>query len=498
MLSRPTGAFRLPLATFSESARFAARPAAFSPSTSLVARSFASTAQGGLPRGFRGSKTAEKEIKGQAGGKVQTIPFQITPERGVHISTTAAHSAFGVGYVLRLLLARFFHRFFGVSLDSGFFHTGVKRVAFKPVLLPIWKLDLAVKGKALLDQAEMQLNISALNASLPGFRLDPLDRLTVNPPFEVEPIPFSASEHLDPFSQLDPSPSFPSGQPSVSLIPFTRTPLNLLSKLTSFPRGLSSEGLSVDPKKFEPVLFAAYPTLIPVYLGEFELEEMEAGDESPKRVTTATFATVDGTAFSVYPQFLSPPVWLPQSSTVDLSIAGRPSDPSDLPSPEALKSLKPRIEEALEDLKRLGARVDGEALDPASVTEVIKFGEGEGIEEYLQKEGRAMGYAEWADLNREYVEAVFELDTAEAILKQIEGLPEEVRTVIVSPTSIPKISSQADLLADAKRKLKQAQEKVAALKPEWIDEIEKREREKKESERKKRVEERGLRGRGRA
>lgn len=88
------------------------------------------------------------------------VPFQIAPQRGLHISETAAHSVFGVTYVLRLLLARFFKRFFGIDKEAygGFFDTGVKKVAFTPLLLPMWKVDLAMKGKALLDQAELSLS----------------------------------------------------------------------------------------------------------------------------------------------------------------------------------------------------------------------------------------------------------------------------------------------------------------------------------------------------
>ncbi|GAA6043412.1 hypothetical protein JCM8097_008578 [Rhodosporidiobolus ruineniae] len=441
--------------------------------------------------------------KESAGGKIQTIPFHLSPEKGLQISSTAAHSAFGISHVLRLFLARFFSKF-GLSPDAlgGFFHTGVNRIAFRPLLLPVWKVDLALKGKALLDQAEMQLNISALNASLPGFRLSPLDRLCVSPPLESEPVPFSASEHLSPFSSHPPSSDFPSGPPEVTLIPFTRTPLTLLDQLSSFPRTVATSGLSLDPRRFDPVLFAAYPLYIPLYLGEFELDEVVGGEETKRRVTTATFATTDGTAFAVYPQFLDPPTWLPGSSAVDLSIAGRPANPDELPPPEALQTLKPRLEEALDALKErfVGGEAEAEGVDPAGITEVVKVDQEEGgFAGYVERQGRALAYSEWADVNREYIEAVFEADNAEAFLHQIENIPDTARTVLLRPTGLPKVSSRASLLEDVRKRYEQAKAAVEALRPEWLVEVTEEEKGRKELERKEgRTGARGMKARGRA
>ncbi|GAA5976912.1 hypothetical protein JCM11641_002194 [Rhodosporidiobolus odoratus] len=477
----------------------AARPLARSPSCGLIkTRAISSTSQRALPRTPRGDSAAV-DLSASGGGKIQTIPFQIAPERGLQICLTAAHSAFGISYVFRLLLARFFRKWFGMDTEAmgGFFDTGVKRIAFKPVLLPVWKVDVAMQGKALLDQSELSLNISAVNASLPGFRLDPLDRLSVSPPFEVPPVPFSPSTHLTPFSSLDPSETFPE-QPSVTAIPFTRSPLNILSKLASFPRSVAFEGLSLDPRSFKPILFAAYPMYIPCYLGEFELDEVHPGDEEKQRVTTVAFATVDGTAFAVYPQFLSPPTWLPSSSAVDLNISGRPSNPDDLPTPESLKNLKPKLEEAMEEVKERFGVSEEDNVDFTGITEVVRLNEGQEFVKWVEGEGRAVGYSEWAEANQEYIEAVFEADNAAAFLKQIESLPDTARPVLLSSTSLPKLSSREDLLASLRNKLKKAQDKVSSLKPEWLDKVEGEEKEKVERERRERVRERGARGRGRA
>ncbi|BGP13580.1 hypothetical protein JCM10213_008717 [Rhodosporidiobolus nylandii] len=482
-----------------------------------TSRLFSSTPQAQQPRASRSvqkeesaatAKANEEDLKASGGGKIQTIPFQYPPSRGLEISSTAAHSAFGISHVARLLLARFFERF-GLSREAfgGFFETGVRRIAFRAVLLPVWKVDLAMRGKALLDQAELSLNISALDASLPGFRLSPLDRLSVSPPFEVPPVPFSPSTHLNPFSSLPPSRAFPT-PPSVTPIPFTRSPLNLLRKLSALPRTLPSSsdeegGLSFDPKQFKPVLFAAYPLYVPVYLGEWELDELVQGEEERRRVTTVAFATVDGTAFAVYPQYLSPPQWLPSSSSIDLTISGRPSsssDPSNLPSPESLKNLKPKLVEALDSLKeRVLGEDDGEGVDSSGITEVVKVQAGEGgVEEWVKGQGRALGYSEWADHNRAYVEAVFEADNAEALKEQIENLPPTARPLLLTTSSLPKLSSRTDLLTSLQSALDKARAKVRALKPGWIEGAERSEREREEEERRERVRERGMRGRGRA
>lgn len=79
----------------------------------------------------------------------------------------------------------------------------------------------------------------------------------------------------------------------VTLIPFTRHPLNLLKKLSSMPRRIArdEDDVSFDPKQFKESLFAAYPLYVPLYLGEYALVE---GGGQEKRVTTAAFASTDG------------------------------------------------------------------------------------------------------------------------------------------------------------------------------------------------------------
>ncbi|BGP45791.1 hypothetical protein JCM10450v2_001621 [Rhodotorula kratochvilovae] len=391
---------------------------------------------------------------GSAGGKIQTIPFQLAPDDALQVSETAAASAFGVPQVFRLLVSRFLRRWFGFNLD-----TEIRRIAFTPLLVPVWKVDLAMKGKAVVGDVQMQLNITALDASLPGFRLPPLSDLTVSPPFASPPVAFSRAEHLHQHGQ------------DITLLPLTRHPLHLVRKLKAFPRkfsapgeGDSELGASVDPKAFDETMFAAYPLYLPLYLGEFELDAPAAAgaEGEKKRVTTAAFATVDGPAFAVYPQFLSPPAWLPPSDSVSLSITGRPvlSPGGAPPDPSEVKGLQPRLLSALTEFKDEAEEGSFDLLD--------QVGEGE-AEDLVRKDPCAMAFGEWAEVNRAYVEAQGELDTALAMLEQVEALPEAARGLLLSARG-PRLSTRQDLVTDMQAKVDEAREKVAEVRPAWVGE----------------------------
>lgn len=69
----------------------------------------------------------------------------------------AAASAFGVSHVFRLVVSRFLRRWFGFDLGHD-----VRQIAFKPLLVPVWKVDLAMKGKAVVGDVEMELNSASL------------------------------------------------------------------------------------------------------------------------------------------------------------------------------------------------------------------------------------------------------------------------------------------------------------------------------------------------
>ncbi|GAA6056316.1 hypothetical protein JCM3770_000666 [Rhodotorula araucariae] len=384
------------------------------------------------------------------------IPFQFGPEDGLRVSETAAASAFGVPQVFRLLVSRFLRRWFGFNLD-----TEIRRIAFTPLLVPVWKVDLAMKGKAVVGDVQMQLNITALDASLPGFRLPPLSDLTVAPPFAAPPVPFSRAEHLTQHGER------------ITLLPMTQHPLDLVRKLKAFPRKFSGPtddgelGASVDPKQFDEVVFAAYPLYLPLYLGEFELDAapgVGAEGEEKKRVTTAAFATVDGPAFAVYPQFLSPPAWLPPSDSVSLSITGRPvlSPGGAPPDPASVKGLQPRLLSALTEFKDEAEEGSFDLLDRVADADV---------EELIRSNPRVMALGEWAEANRAYVEAQGELDTALAMLEQVEALPEAARGLLLSSRG-PRLSTRQDLVTDMQSKVDIARAKVDEIRPAWVAQVE--------------------------
>ncbi|GAA6000816.1 uncharacterized protein JCM10292_006442 [Rhodotorula paludigena] len=466
-----------------------ARPA-LSPSPS---RALSSTprSRARASRASRAAQNSPTALAGpppsSAGGKIQTIPFQLSPKDGQRISEMAAASAFGVSHVFRLVVSRFLRRWFGFDLGHD-----VRQIAFKPLLVPVWKVDLAMKGKAVVGDVEMELNtmpgalrltyfvarvVTALDSALPGFRLHPLSSLTVSPPFAVPPVPFDSAAHLTQFDT------------PITLLPLTQHPLNLISKLQSFPRKFSSDGTSLDPKQFSPRVFAAYPMYLPLYLGEFALDEgprpadlggVEGDLAGERRVTTAAFATVDGPAFAVYPQFLDPPAWLPPSDSVNLSISARPlpssvsSSPADIAASSASTSdLQPRLLEAFSEFKDEAEEGGFELLDR------IEGGD-EGAVELVGKSGRAMALGEWAEVNREYVEALEELDKAQALYEQVESMPDSARALLIGKGVSPRLSSKEDFLADVTAKLDDAKAHASAARPDWIARVEKEEREERE------------------
>lgn len=143
--------------------------------------------------------------------------------------------------------------------------------------------DTAVSsGVAMLTSGPWAPAVSSTASPIPGFHLPPLSQLNVNPPLNnSDLVPFSPTEHLTQHGE------------AVTLIPFTRHPLNLVKKLSSLPRRIArdEDDVSFDPKQFKESLFAAYPLYVPLYLGEYALVE---GGGQEKRVTTAAFASTDG------------------------------------------------------------------------------------------------------------------------------------------------------------------------------------------------------------
>ncbi|GAA5820925.1 hypothetical protein JCM11491_001386, partial [Sporobolomyces phaffii] len=379
---------------------------------SLARRSFGSSPRLGLPRSPRPTPTPSTlQVPSDiVSHKLQTIPFQLPPAKALDISYTAAASTFGVSVVLAHLVSRFCKKWFGFS--PALLDAGIVEKAFRMVLLPVWKVDLVMRGKALLQDTELDLNstptvsrtlldrtlltrplsfsaarssVSALDSSLPGFRLSPLDELPLAAPFSPElSLPFSPSAHL---TQHD---------TSVTVLPFTHHPLALLSKIAALPRTIEqTDGIGLTPRNFKEVLFATYPIYMPVYLGEFELRN----DPEGKKVTTVQFGTSETPAFSVYPQFLNPPQWLPQSDSISLSISGRPSHLPSSSAPSAsgasagpsslLKQLEPRLTSLLGKLQEKRRDGNEEGLITDRIEPGVEMGD------LVEGHDRVMGFSEW-------------------------------------------------------------------------------------------------------
>lgn len=102
------------------------------------------------------SKSSRITHAAQVESKLETVPFHLSPEAAGKTLDTAAASSFGLNIVFRLLVSRFLRRFLGINWD-----TGVKRLAFRAVLLPTWRVDLAMKGRGLIGEEATQMELNS-------------------------------------------------------------------------------------------------------------------------------------------------------------------------------------------------------------------------------------------------------------------------------------------------------------------------------------------------
>ncbi|GAA5978172.1 hypothetical protein JCM10908_004257 [Rhodotorula pacifica] len=401
--------------------------------------------------------------------KIQTVPFALSPDKGYELSQMAATTLFGLPHVLQLAAHRILSSWFGYTALKP---TAIREVAFSPVLLPVWMVDIVVKGKALLGDTQVDLDVSSTASPIPGFHLPPLSQLNVSPPLNnSDLVPFSPSEHLTQNGQ------------TVTLIPFTRHPLNLLKKLSSLPRRIArdDDDVSFDPKQFKETMFAAYPLYVPLYLGEWALVE---GDQE-KRVTTAAFAGTDSPAFAIYPSFRAsespePVTWLPDADSLSLTISGRPShsaaavaqDPETISS---MKELSPRLLRVIDEIKEernARARESGALGDLwAEVTEVIQGGE-EAVKELCRNEDRVMAYGVWHEINTAYIEALSGLELAQANLEALRELP-AFSGLVITPTGVRR-STLEEMVTELESAVSQWKDLLDEHTPEWIRRVEAR------------------------
>ncbi|SCV68994.1 BQ2448_2014 [Microbotryum intermedium] len=385
-------------------------------------------------------------------GKIQTIPFHLPAWKASEFCFVGAHSAFGFGTFLRMTVNRIF---------GDIFETGVERVAFRGVLLPVWKVDLALKGTAWLD-AQMNMSVSASDAVIPGYKMSPLDQLTVDSSWDTEPVAFSPSKHAGPEvvvrnaedgSIVEPEDD----QDSVPLavVPFTHHPLNLLRKITGLPRTTESQhGIGLDPSNFKATLFGAYPLYVPVYLAEYA-----KGDE---RATTVAFGASEKINFALYASSKPDPSWQPNGDACELTVGGSPLDFTQRPKPNALQLLKPKLDEWFANLQAQSE------TSPFFLTDPIKPYTWAGA---IANHPRVLEYSKHSKTSKAYMEKMVELDRVEALMKNFEALDDDVRALTIGPKGVPKIMGRDGMLEDVKKRLQKARKEVELAMPRWVREI---------------------------
>lgn len=91
-------------------------------------------------RSYKVSQPHSRSIEAILIESSPAIPFQLTPTAAAHSLETAAASALGLKGILSLMLSRVLGHF-GVEIDPG-----IERIAFRPLLLPCWRVDISLQG----------------------------------------------------------------------------------------------------------------------------------------------------------------------------------------------------------------------------------------------------------------------------------------------------------------------------------------------------------------
>ncbi|SCZ96620.1 BZ3500_MvSof-1268-A1-R1_Chr4-4g07486 [Microbotryum saponariae] len=384
--------------------------------------------------------------------RLAAIPFHLPGWKASEYCSVGAHSAFGFGTFLRMTLNRVF---------GNIFETGVERLAFRGVLLPVWKIDLAIKGTAWLD-AQMSMSVSASNATIPGYKMSPLDQLTVDSTWDSEPVPFSPSHHAGRQVVVrDPEDGsvveLRHGEESVPLtvVPFTHHPLNLLRKITGLPRTTESQhGIGLDPSGIKASLFGAYPLYIPVYLAEYA-----KGDE---RATTVAFGASEKINFALYASSKPEPRWEPNGDACELTVGGSPLDFTQRPKPNALQVLKPKLDEWFANLQTQTESSSFLLTDP------IKPYTWSGA---IANHPRVLEYSEHSQASKAYIQKLAELDRVEALMKNFEVMDENVKGLMIGPKGVPKLMGRDGMMEDVKKRLSKAKKEVELAMPRWVRDI---------------------------
>lgn len=83
---------------------------------------------------------------------------------------------------------------------------------------------LTARAHALTFFLTVNAPVSAVDASIPGFKLSPLHNLTVTSPWASDPVPFEHNKH-----------SKQQGE-DVTILPFEMAPIKTLAKIAALPR----------------------------------------------------------------------------------------------------------------------------------------------------------------------------------------------------------------------------------------------------------------------
>ncbi|EPQ54081.1 hypothetical protein GLOTRDRAFT_139481 [Gloeophyllum trabeum ATCC 11539] len=189
--------------------------------------------------------------------KVRVYPFRVSPDDAVRDMSIAAALPV-IGHYFSSLVARWFPAL-------GF--EPIKPALLQPLYVPGWMIDAEVTGNAWVtygeDTTQRTITAHAANSYLPGFSTEPLARICLNDPklYSLEPVPWSPELE----TQYGVKPL---------CLPFTLSPLGLLDAIRrlSYRDATIHDHFRFDPSSVRANLLAAYPILIPVYLGRYDYD----------------------------------------------------------------------------------------------------------------------------------------------------------------------------------------------------------------------------------
>ncbi|EIW71792.1 hypothetical protein TREMEDRAFT_67961 [Tremella mesenterica DSM 1558] len=293
--------------------------------------------------------------------KICAVPFRLTPESAFNRMLIAGLlAAPSPSNLARAALIRFLGSF-GATIAHEFgLDEDFKMKDMKAVLYPIWRVDCMLEGPVEILEKRKQTSawIGISEGYVPGNPFAPLSYLS----FAIPPLPAELSEY-NPEEDLK---QLGEGNEVVE-VPFTVSPLGLLKRLRQVVGRTTWEGFRIDQSKWKDTLFAAYPIMFPLFIGQFEHKWkddvrtysviMDAHDPNPKSCRTSfppPPELIDRGRFNTN-YFVNPAPLLPSTHLMVASPLTRPptSDPpiskavADKfmewmsPAPESATSIKP-------------------------------------------------------------------------------------------------------------------------------------------------------------